>query len=188
VKVYRLLSRKTYERSMFEAASKKLGLDQAVLGSLDQSWGKDGSGPARTKAEKISLAKSVNSLLKHGAYDLFRDDDHSNNELKMDDIDKIMKRNSTVVRYDKDKPAAGAQPSSFSRAVFESRDPDAPQFDDEDFWERVLPEQKNAEKLLARLEAGHATETPEAREEFMDDVSKLVELAVQVGCGVCSCA
>jgi hypothetical protein len=31
VKVYRLLTRKTYEQVMFQAASKKLGLDQAVL-------------------------------------------------------------------------------------------------------------------------------------------------------------
>ena len=34
MKVYRLITRQTYEREMFDKASKKLGLDKAVLQSM----------------------------------------------------------------------------------------------------------------------------------------------------------
>ena len=36
VKVYRLLSRKTYETHMFQMSSRKLGLDQAVLRGVEE--------------------------------------------------------------------------------------------------------------------------------------------------------
>ena len=35
VKIYRLITRNTYEREMFDKASKKLGLDKAVLQSIN---------------------------------------------------------------------------------------------------------------------------------------------------------
>lgn len=40
VKVYRLITKGTYERHMFERASLKLGLDQAVLGKMAENRGK----------------------------------------------------------------------------------------------------------------------------------------------------
>ncbi len=39
VKVYRLITKGTYERHMFERASLKLGLDQAVLGKIAEGRG-----------------------------------------------------------------------------------------------------------------------------------------------------
>ena len=47
--VYRLLVAKTYEMHMFKTASKKLGLDQAVLGGTGPQKGQDKAAP--TKAE-----------------------------------------------------------------------------------------------------------------------------------------
>lgn len=47
--VYRLLVAKTYEMHMFKTASKKLGLDQAVLGGTRPQKGQDKNAP--TKAE-----------------------------------------------------------------------------------------------------------------------------------------
>jgi SNF2 family DNA or RNA helicase len=35
VKIYRLITRNTYEREMFDRASLKLGLDKAVLQSMN---------------------------------------------------------------------------------------------------------------------------------------------------------
>lgn len=43
VKVYRLITRNSYEREMFDRASLKLGLDKAVLQSMNS---KDGSANA----------------------------------------------------------------------------------------------------------------------------------------------
>ena len=54
---------------MFHMASIKLGLDQAILGGLDNSgWQK-----ALTKEE-------VEKLLKHGAYDIFQEDKDGTSE------------------------------------------------------------------------------------------------------------
>ena len=39
VKIYRLITRNTYEREMFDRASLKLGLDKAVLQSMNTSQG-----------------------------------------------------------------------------------------------------------------------------------------------------
>lgn len=66
VKVYRILTRKTYEREMFERASKKLGLEQAVLGNLR------GSDLSESKKPNLQVDE-IDALLKHGAYDVFRD-------------------------------------------------------------------------------------------------------------------
>lgn len=51
--MYRLLVAKTYEMHMFKTASKKLGLDQAVLGGSRPQKGQDKTAP--TKAEVGSL-------------------------------------------------------------------------------------------------------------------------------------
>lgn len=56
VKVYRLLSNKTYEMKMHDSASHKLALDHAVLGG---------------NAASTLTKKEIESLLKKGAYDFF---------------------------------------------------------------------------------------------------------------------
>ena len=61
VKVYRLLCRNTYEREMFDRASLKLGLDKAVLQSMNTSQSKDVTG-----ANKQLSKKEIEDLLKKG--------------------------------------------------------------------------------------------------------------------------
>lgn len=61
VKVYRLLCRNTYEREMFDKASLKLGLDKAVLQSMNTAQGKEISNKQLTK-------KEIEDLLKKGTY------------------------------------------------------------------------------------------------------------------------
>jgi SNF2 family DNA or RNA helicase len=51
VKVYRLLSRKTYETQMFQISSRKLGLDQAVLRGIEE--GSDVSEPISNNSHVI---------------------------------------------------------------------------------------------------------------------------------------
>ena len=70
VKIYRLVTRNTYEREMFDRASLKLGLDKAVLQSMNTQQNARGkeAGGALTK-------KEVEDLLKKGAYGALMDDD-----------------------------------------------------------------------------------------------------------------
>lgn len=64
VKVYRLLCRNTYEREMFNKASLKLGLDKAILQSMNTSQGKDLNNKQLTK-------KEIEDLLKKGKFHYF---------------------------------------------------------------------------------------------------------------------
>ncbi|OWZ23357.1 Chromodomain-helicase-DNA-binding protein [Phytophthora megakarya] len=74
VKIYRLITRKTYEMHMFHKASLKLGLDKAVLTHMRRENEEEG-GKKRNKSAKAQESKEIDELLKRGAYDVFRDDD-----------------------------------------------------------------------------------------------------------------
>ena len=67
VKVYRLITRNTYEAEMFDKASKKLGLDKAVLHRMTSS------ATSETKIVQPD-SKQIDSWLKLGAYALFSDE------------------------------------------------------------------------------------------------------------------
>ena len=58
VKIYRLICKNTYEREMFDKASKKLGLDKAVLQSMGGA-GKEAGGVTNVRYSHISFANSV---------------------------------------------------------------------------------------------------------------------------------
>lgn len=74
VKVYRLVTRNSYERDMFDRAGMKLGLERAVLQKLEKSsssvssHGEDVAPPQMSKQD-------VEELLKRGAYGAVMDDD-----------------------------------------------------------------------------------------------------------------
>lgn len=56
-----------------------------------------------TMFKSVKVGKEINNLLKFGAYDLYRDDEGSGAQdmFKEDDVDKILERSSTLIRYDK---------------------------------------------------------------------------------------
>lgn len=145
VKVYRLITRNTYEKHMFERASKKLGLDQAVLTKMNASTTpvSDDAAPAPL-ADPILDKKAIDSLLKYGAYDLFREDDTAASRFYEEDIDRILER-STVVRSNTETAPQDAALSSFSKASFVSNSA-APELDinDPDFWLKLLPQAADA--------------------------------------------
>lgn len=148
VKIYRLITRGTYEQDMFDRASKKLGLDQAIL----QNMGK--TNPASSTAiasgnktnKSVSILNDMNktdidSLLKKGAYDVFNEDDAAADAFTSEDIHEILQRRSHVLR----STAADAGPSEFSKASFKvgeqgaGKGPDVA-LDDPDFWKKLMPE------------------------------------------------
>lgn len=85
VKVYRLIMKDTYESKMFETASKKLGLDHAILdGDLGTSDGKN----SKVKAQEIE------EMLRNGIHSIFKDDDNEIDNFSSADIDQILERNA----------------------------------------------------------------------------------------------
>jgi chromodomain-helicase-DNA-binding protein 7 len=124
VKIYRLLCRGTYEREMFDKASMKLGLDKAILQSMNTGMaaGKDGSGKQLTK-------KEIEDLLKKGAYGAVMDDDNAGDKFCEEDIDSILERRTLTIVMESEKG------STFSKASFASSNNRSDiNIDDPDFW------------------------------------------------------
>ncbi|KAG5191194.1 P-loop containing nucleoside triphosphate hydrolase protein [Tribonema minus] len=122
VKVYRLLTRKTYEQVMFQAASKKLGLDQAVLSQGRASRAEDG-------LAKVSVAE-VEGLLRRGAYDAFKEGEdgmEASRKFCESDIDVILQRSQA------------SSTLNFSKASFvaDGEGGEPVDLDDPDFWTKV---------------------------------------------------
>ena len=120
VRVYRLLTAKTYEMHMFHSASLKLGLDRAVLAAQRQSANtEEGSSKRKSKAEREEQAKEIDELLKKGAYDVFRDDDDKDAQKFMDtDIDQLLEQSSRKVTYGDTGTSLSSGLGSFSKASF----------------------------------------------------------------------
>jgi len=146
VRVYRLLTAKTYEMHMFHSASLKLGLDRAVLAAQRQSSSvEEGSGRKRkSKAEKQEQAKEIDALLKKGAYDVFNDDDDTDAQQFMDtDIDQLLEKSSRTVTYGESATTSLASGlGSFSKASFVASTGDGDgkdvDLDDPDFWSKAV--------------------------------------------------
>ena len=161
VKVYRLVTKATYEQSLFETSAKKYGLDEAVLGGGDSPTG--GSGSLKEDAKKI------NQLLKFGVHGALRD--QSGEEAAAfanEDIDQILGSRA-------EHRAIGSRAgNTFSTAVFSAGADDAAA-DAEDFWTNALPEAaKEAMERAANpdphhgLDARFRVEGPRKRKGMYD--------------------
>uniref|UniRef100_A0A0K2SX23 Chromodomain-helicase-DNA-binding protein 7 n=1 Tax=Lepeophtheirus salmonis TaxID=72036 RepID=A0A0K2SX23_LEPSM len=124
VKIYRLITRNTYEREMFDKASLKLGLDKAVLQSMNTSQGSKATEKANTLSKK-----EIEDLLRKGAYGALMDDENAGDKFCEEDIEEILQRRTTTVTLENEK--AGG---SFSKASFTSADTADIAIDDPDFW------------------------------------------------------
>lgn len=132
MKVYRLITRNSYEREMFDKASLKLGLDKAVLQS-GQMTGGTGGGREAFAASQQQLSKSdIEDLLKRGAYGALMDDDAAADQFCTEDIDQILQRRTQTVQLE-----AGEKGSTFSKASFAATGTrDDIDINDPDFWQK----------------------------------------------------
>ncbi|EGF78368.1 hypothetical protein BATDEDRAFT_35805 [Batrachochytrium dendrobatidis JAM81] len=134
VQIYRLITRNTYEREMFDRASMKLGLDKALLQRMDMQ-GESGFAGFDAGSSKSSAltTEEVEELLKKGAYGAFMDDEASK-QFCEEDIDQILERRTQVIRHDnKDEKS-----SIFSKATFQASGSAADvDVNDPDFWDKV---------------------------------------------------
>jgi superfamily II DNA or RNA helicase len=151
VKVYRLLTRKTYEMQMFHMSSLKMGLDQAVLSGFEAA------GPSRNGSQPTK--EEIERLLRHGAYGIFNEDNEGvaeSNAFVQQDIDTILERRSRTVIYENTGSHSVAAGGTFSKARFTApkaagaegstgiqEDIDV---EDPDFWRKVLGEGPDEEE------------------------------------------
>lgn len=147
VRVYRLLTAKTYEMHMFHSASMKLGLDRAVLAQQRQNNEDEGEadvkkGKSLRAAEREKQAREIDELLKKGAYDVFRDEDDSEAQQFMEtDIDALLERSSKLVSYGSTTSTISSGLGSFSKASFVTSTEGGGQdvdLDDPDFWKKAV--------------------------------------------------
>lgn len=128
---------------MFDRASKKLGLEQAVLGTFEKEWEDDK--PTQQEMEH---------LLKKGAYALLDDDnDEVTKQFCADDIDSILaKRTRTrVVEGTKSASWLNKQGMVVSKSKFTSETGETLDMDDPLFWQKVMPDFVTPSILLQKL-------------------------------------
>lgn len=125
VKIYRVVTKNTYEREMFDKAGLKLGLDRAIL----QKMSFDNKPVPASEKNKEKL-DSIQMLLKKGAYGALMDNDDEADKFCEENIDKILER-STVVQ----KSESG---NVFSKATFQFNE----EIDDPFFWDFIVNQKK----------------------------------------------
>ncbi|CAH0404772.1 unnamed protein product [Chilo suppressalis] len=124
VKIYRLICRNTYEREMFDKASLKLGLDKAILQSMNTAQGKEAGLKQLSK-------KEIEDLLKKGAYGAVMDEDNAGDKFCEEDIEMILARRTQVIQMESEKG------STFSKASFAAADQRSDiDIRDPDFWNK----------------------------------------------------
>jgi len=194
VQVYRLITRKSFESEMFERASKKLGLEHAVLGG--HNFRDDGGGEGGGEGGLAALVdkptnKEMEQLLRQGAYALLDEDDEDAKEFCEDDIDKIMKERTHRVVLDAPGKTASwltKKAGAFKKRAFTSSQGVAAadvDVNDPDFWAKVMPDLKTPESLdrrFALLSEGEAEEGKEVEEvgTFFKDLEDLVKRMIDL--------
>ena len=132
VMIYRLITSRTFEQEMFDRASKKLGLEQAVLGTFDKD---DDDGKP--------TAKEMEHLLKKGAYALMGDEnDEQMKEFCTDDIENILKKRTRTRVVEGTKTASWLNKQGMvSKSKFTSETSSANlDMEDPNFWQKVMPD------------------------------------------------
>ncbi|XP_077582608.1 chromodomain-helicase-DNA-binding protein 6 isoform X2 [Stigmatopora nigra] len=124
VKVYRLITRNSYEREMFDKASLKLGLDKAVLQDINRKGGLNGV----QQLSKLELEE----LLKKGAYGALMDEEDEGSKFCEEDIDQILQRRTQTITIETE-----GKGSTFAKASFVSSGNRTDiSLDDPNFWQK----------------------------------------------------
>uniref|UniRef100_A0A671NAG5 Chromodomain-helicase-DNA-binding protein 7-like n=1 Tax=Sinocyclocheilus anshuiensis TaxID=1608454 RepID=A0A671NAG5_9TELE len=142
VKIYRLITRNSYEREMFDKASLKLGLDKAVLQSMS------GRENAANGVQQLSK-KEIEDLLRKGAYGALMDEEDEGSKFCEEDIDQILQRRTQTITIESE-----GKGSTFAKASFvASGNRSDISLEDPDFW------QKWAKKAELDLDVIHGRNT-----------------------------
>eukprot|EP00601_Ochromonadales_sp_CCMP2298_P021910 CAMPEP_0173321264 /NCGR_PEP_ID=MMETSP1143-20121109/29311_1 /TAXON_ID=483371 /ORGANISM="non described non described, Strain CCMP2298" /LENGTH=703 /DNA_ID=CAMNT_0014264991 /DNA_START=1 /DNA_END=2108 /DNA_ORIENTATION=+ len=183
VTVYRLITRRSFESEMFERASKKLGLEQAVLGTRNFA---EVDLEENEKGRPKMDAKEMEQLLREGAYAvLLEDDSEIIREFYEEDIEQLLKKRAHVLVTDagankteswlnKRKKSGRVSKSAFTGAS--AKDHAEIDVDDPDFWKKLLPDLVTPDILLQRLtDEWEEDEDREGVDKFMKDLGQMME-------------
>uniref|UniRef100_A0A8C6WVQ3 DNA helicase n=1 Tax=Neogobius melanostomus TaxID=47308 RepID=A0A8C6WVQ3_9GOBI len=155
VKVYRLITRNSYEREMFDKASLKLGLDKAVLQDINRKGSLNG-------VQQLSKLE-VEDLLKKGAYGALMDEEDEGSKFCEEDIDQILQRRTQTITIQTE-----GKGSTFAKASFVSSGNRTDiSLDDPNFWQKWA---KIADKLKqsfksTSLQESLVIDTPRVRKQ-----------------------
>lgn len=139
--IYRLVTSRTFEQEMFDRASKKLGLEQAILGTFD-------------KEDDKPTSKEMEQLLKRGAYALLEDEnDETGNAFVADDIEQILEKRTRkrVIEGAKTASWLNKKGMNVTKSKFKSEGEGGIDVDDPLFWQKVMPDFVTPEILLNKL-------------------------------------
>jgi hypothetical protein len=129
---------------MFDRASKKLGLEQAVLGTFNNE-----------NDEDKPTSKEMEQLLKKGAYALLDDEDEETNQFCADDIDSILAKRTRTRVVEGTKTASWLNKSgmvvSKSKFASEGGGLAGVDVDDPNFWQKVMPDFVTPHLMLEKL-------------------------------------
>lgn len=132
VRIYRLVTSRSFEQEMFDRASKKLGLEQAVLGTFGQD-----------NEDDKPTSKEMEQLLKKGAYALLEDDDEIGNEFVADNIENILENRTRtrVVEGAKTASWLNKKGMNVTKSKFAAdKETAGLDVDDPLFWQKVMPD------------------------------------------------
>uniref|UniRef100_A0AAX7TZW7 DNA helicase n=1 Tax=Astatotilapia calliptera TaxID=8154 RepID=A0AAX7TZW7_ASTCA len=151
VKVYRLITRNSYEREMFDKASLKLGLDKAVLQDINRKGSLNG-------VQQLSKME-VEDLLKKGAYGALMDEEDEGSKFCEEDIDQILQRRTQTITIQSE-----GKGSTFAKASFiSSGNRTDISLDDPNFWQKWA---KIAEvEIDSKSEKSLVIDTPRVRKQ-----------------------
>ena len=178
-----------YERQMFERASRKLGLEQAVLTNITSTGGATAEPTGDGEAQPSTVASSkqmdsteIDRLLKFGAYDLFHaeSDETAIRQFEDEDIDFILERRATKVVHSSE--GATVFGNTFSKATFATAEnpKDIVDVADPNYWEKVMPKRpaKAHNSLIGQTQPRQRKQTEflgkkdEDSDEFSDSGTK----------------
>ena len=181
--MYRLITRKSFESEMFERASRKLGLEQAVLGG--HNFRDDGMGDEGMAMSDKPSNKEMEQLLRQGAYALLDENDDDAREFCEDDIEKIMQERTHRIVLDAPGKSASwltKKGGAFKKRAFTSAEGSKAadvDVNDPDFWAKVMPDLKTPETLerrfLALAQEAQEAEQQEAAEAQQQEAAEAAE-------------
>ena len=165
VNVYRLVTKSSVEEDIIERAKKKMVLDHLVIQRMDTSGRtvlKTGDGGS-SKAQPFSKDE-LNSILKFGAEELFKEDEEKETDEPACDIDEILRRAETRAEDqnddDDDDLMSGFKVASFS-VDEDSAVASAKSGGIQKLWDEIIPtnvreelEEEERQKELAELYLG----------------------------------
>ncbi|KAL0028186.1 hypothetical protein WJX79_000439 [Trebouxia sp. C0005] len=158
VTIYRLVCKDTYEQQVFECSSRKYGLDEAILGSMNSC------GDPEQDSKKIA------DLLKYGAHSLVGRENEAKQEEEAfaeEDIDQILAGRS-------EKRQIGSRKgNTFSTATFSTNEAVGTGKNDREYWAQLMPQAVDEHDLMVAAAKAPQVLAPRRRKAVNYNEAKL---------------